>query len=346
VDESTAFKNWTGSKGKRKKNPQRKVNRRGSRMPNLRKLLPTMKKRIILTGTPAANSLSDIFAQIYILDDGLTLGKNLTVFRSRFCTKGGWMGRQWMFRPEMEEELYRAVSPLVIRAGAEDYLDMPELVTHNMYCRMPEDAKREYARLKRDLLAQLESGDILAMNAASAYMKMKQAANGAVYDEQRNVHEWHTAKLDMHDELIEELAGKPLLTFFQFKHDAVRIKKRHPKAEILSGKTKPSEVEGLLRRWNAGDIRLFLVQPQAASHGLNLQSGPCADIAWFGIGDSPEVYDQAVRRIYRQGQKNRQVRVHRLLCEGTVDGIIKERLEGKFRIQNEFFKALIAHAKS
>ena len=46
---------------------------------------------------------------------------------------------------------------------------------------------------------------------------------------------------------------------------------------------------------------LLYYQPQAMSHGLNMQMGGCRDIAWFGLTDSLEVYDQLNARVYRQG---------------------------------------------
>jgi SNF2 family DNA or RNA helicase len=196
------------------------------------------------------------------------------------------------------------------------------------------------------LLAQLETGNILAMNAASAYMKCRQFANGAAYDEDRNVHEIHSLKLDALDELIDELSGKPLLAFFQFSHDAARIKKRHPDARVLSGKTPKADALKSIAQWNRGEIPLFLIQIAAGSHGLNLQHGPCADVAYFGLTDSFEKYDQSFRRVYRSGQKSKQVRVHRLLCRGSVDDIMAARVEGKHKTQEEFFQALLRHARS
>lgn len=329
VDESTKFKNWSSK-----------------RMKSMRKLLPSIPKRMILTGTPASNSLADLHSQLFICDGGERLGKNVTVFRAQYMQQGGYMGRQWVFRKELEGDIHGRIADIVLRMDAESNLDMPELLTHDMFCRLPPRAEREYARLKRDLLAQLESGDVLCSNAASAYQRCRQLANGATYDDKRQVHQVHDEKLDMLDELVDELSGKPLLCFYQFQHDAARILKRHPKARVLSGATKGDEAAGYVKAWNNDEVPLFLVQAQAASHGLNLQGGSCADVAWMGLGDSAEIYDQAVRRVYRQGVKSRCVRVHRLLCARTVDVTIRDRLEGKFATQSQFLEALKRHAQA
>ena len=180
VDESTKFKTW-GCK----------------RTKSVRKMLPNFKKRLILTGTPASNSLADLHAQCYILDNGVALGRNVTVFRSLYMQQGGWQGRQWFLQDSKKNTIQEAVAPLCLRMDAESNLDMPELKINDMYCELPPSCMGRYKQLKRELVAQLETGDIFAQNSASAYMKMKQFANGQMYDADRNVHFVHSEKLQI-----------------------------------------------------------------------------------------------------------------------------------------------------
>ena len=63
IDESSSFKN-----------PQAK------RFKAIRKLRPLFKRIVILTGTPAPNTLLDIWAQMYLLDGGERLGKTITEY--------------------------------------------------------------------------------------------------------------------------------------------------------------------------------------------------------------------------------------------------------------------------
>jgi hypothetical protein len=78
------------------------------------------------------------------------------------------MGRVWALRPNAEDELTKAVSDLAVRLKAEDHLDLPELLVHDIMVRLPRNVVPEYLRLKRELVAQLESTDILAVNAAAS----------------------------------------------------------------------------------------------------------------------------------------------------------------------------------
>ncbi len=334
VDESTKFKNWTAKRTKA-----------------LRKMLPNFEKRLILTGTPAPNSLADLHSQAFILDNGAALGRNVTVFRSLYCHQGGWQGKKWLLDDQSKQPIQDAVAPMCLRLDAESCLDMPELVVNDMYCELPPACKRQYRILKKELLAQLETGNILAQNAASAYMKMRQFANGMMYDEDRNPHLVHREKMNMLLDLIDELSGKPLLLFYQFGHDMSSIlesikkvdKQMHKHCKTLNGQTKSKEAEQSLASWNKKEIPIFLVQVQAASHGLNMQKGG-NDIAYYGLSDSLEVYDQSFRRIYRNGVEGQHVRVHRLLTSGTVDDIILQRQEQKDETQQAFLRRLKAHA--
>jgi SNF2 family DNA or RNA helicase len=344
VDESTNFKTW-----------------KTRRIKMLRKMLPTIPKRVILTGTPAANSLADLHSQMFIVDNGEALGPNVTYFRSCFMTKGGYMNRQWDVSTGAGERILKAIDGKVLRMKAEDHLDMPKLVRNDIWCDWDEECVREYKKLKRELYLELENGDPLNVtSAAGAYTKCRQYCNGTIYNAvdtgrvnkkgkaimNRTSHQMHDFKLQALEDLSEELGGKPLLIAYQYDHDYTRaIERRHFKnAPVIKGGSKQKDVEDILKRWNAGKIRHLFCQCQAVSHGVNMQEA-CNDVAWYGLCDSPEVYEQFFRRVYRLGVKGDQVRIHRLLMRGTVELEMLERLNGKFKTQEEFLAALKKHAK-
>lgn len=328
VDESYKFKTWSSK-----------------RMKAMKTILPEINKRLILSGAPAANSLADLHSQIYILDNGEALGRNVTIFRSRYMYReavGGFS--RWKMREGKEEEISRLISPLVIQMNAEDELDMPELITNTVMCDLPDKCRAGYNKLKRDLLVQLESANILAVNAASAYIKMRQFANGAVYDENKKVHFVHDEKIDALKDLVESLSGSPLLVFYQFDHDRARLQAAFHGTPAIAGNIDMSLVNDILKDWNAGKLPLLFVQNQTASHGLNMQDGGCTNVAYFGLTDQPEVFDQSFRRVYRQGVKGSRVVIHKILVEKTVDEVISDRLKSKDQTQADFFKRLKQHA--
>lgn len=325
------------------------------RMKYLKKIAPSSRYRCILNGTPVANSIADLFSQAYFLDGGQRLGKTLTFFRSKWCVQGGYMGRQWVLRnKDAEQDILSAVSDIMLRMDAESYLDMPELVKTNRYVSLPEGKVYEYNKLKRDLFLMLESGqDIRVGSAAAAYSKLRQFASGTVYrtDEltgDKDSLEIHDEKLLALEDLADELCGKTLLTFHNFRHDYDRARQRHifRNAPALHGNQDPKEAARIIERWNRGEIPYLFAHPATVSHGLNLQKGGCADVAWLNFSDSPDTTDQANRRIYRQGQKHGQVRIHRIITRGTIEQSQIDRVDGKLKTQAAFLEALIDHAKS
>lgn len=191
-----------------------------------------------------------------------------------------------------------------------------------------------YNRLKREKVLQLNGDLVTAKNAASLCGKLSQLANGAIYDEDGNILEVHSRKLDALEDLIEEANGKPVLVAYWFKHDYERIKKRIPDAREI----KTSED---IRDWNTGLIRVALIHPASAGHGLNLQQGGSLMI-WFGLTWSLELYEQTNARLWRQGQKAKTVVIKHILTEGTIDRQIYEALLNKHVTQSALMNAVRA----
>jgi SNF2 family DNA or RNA helicase len=147
-------------------------------------------------------------------------------------------------------------------------------------------------------------------------------------------------------ELQEGLNGKPMLVFYNFRNELQELKDMGlGKVGIIQGGMKSADVADIIEKWNTDKFDVLFCQWRAASHGLNLQKGSCSDIVCFSLTDSPETYEQAYRRIYRQGVNTKQVRIHRILTRGTVEEVQLGRLEGKFATQKEFLDALKEQAK-
>jgi SNF2 family DNA or RNA helicase len=318
VDESTKFKD-SGTK----------------RFKALKKLLPTFNRRWILTGTPMPNTLMDLFGQIYILDMGRALGRYVTHFRMEFFQKLGYNAWEWRPSPGAFERVVERISALVLQLRAEDYLKMPELVFHNVEVPLPESVLKIYQEVEDEFITVLETEEtITAGNAAAAGTKCRQIANGAVYvgDSFSVVHD---EKLDALEDLLEELAGHPVLLLYEFQHDRDRILNRFPYCTDV----KTGDIADIVTRFNAGSIPVLLGHPASMGHGLNLQ-GSCHHVIWFGITWNFEHYDQAIRRVYRQGQKSVICRVYHLIAKDTLDEKVLKVLGKKERQQGDLLNAI------
>ncbi len=302
----------------------------------LRRVRPCVKRIVGLTGTPAPNGLIDLWAQVYLLDQGERLGKTITGYRNRYFVPGRRNRHviyEWDPKPEAEEAIYKKLDDICVSMKAEDWLEMPEKIDRVVPVQIPEKAREKYEQLERDLLLPYEGGDVTADNAAVLSGKLLQLANGAVYDENGAVKEIHSAKLEALDDIIEAANGRPVLVFYAYRHDLARLQERLPEARIL-------DTEKDIEDWNRGMIPVGLAHPASAGHGLNLQTGGNI-IVWFGLTWSLELYLQAVARLYRQGQE-KSVIVHHLVAENTIDEDVMKALESKDVTQEALLEAVKA----
>jgi len=302
----------------------------------LRRVRPLIKRIIGLTGTPAPNSLIDLWPQIYLLDQGKRLGKTISGYRERYFYAGAKSGHvvyEWKQKKESEENIYQEISDICVSMKAEDWLEMPQRIDRTVPVSLDISAQAKYKKLERDLILSLEDTEIVANTAAVLSNKLLQMANGAAYDEDGEVQEIHQAKLDALEELIDVSNGQPVLVFYAYQHDLARIKKRIKGAKRL-------ESNDDITDWNNGQIPVLLAHPQSVGHGLNLQSGGSI-IVWFGLTWSLEYYQQANARLHRQGQQN-SVIIHHLVTKGTIDEDVMSALENKALGQDALLEAVKA----
>lgn len=304
----------------------------------LRKVRPFMKRVVGLTGTPAPNGLIDLWPQLYLLDQGERLGTTVTGYRSRYFVAGaGDPSRhivfEWIPKKEAEENIYEKISDICVSMKSADHLIMPDRVNHTVEIVLPAAARKKYDQLEKDLLLPFVEGDVVADNAAVLSNKLLQLANGAIYDEDQQVHLVHDEKLNRLEEIIEMSNGKPVLVFYAYKHDLSRLQERFKDATKL-------ETDADFKKWNKGEIPILLTHPASAGHGLNMQDGG-STIVWFGLTWSLELYQQANARLHRQGQKER-VDIHHLIVKDSVDEKVILALEGKSEGQDALMEAVKA----
>ncbi|MCA9198887.1 MAG: DEAD/DEAH box helicase [Planctomycetales bacterium] len=330
VDESTLFKNWSAKRTRA-----------------LRQMLKQFEVRLILTGTPTPRSLNDIFAQHFFIDDGEALGTSITAFRTRFCQMGGHRGQKFEFNGAKADELNRLIKDSVVRLDMHDHLDLPPIVYNNIWVQLPPAVRRAYEVLEKEFFFELKSQTVDTTSIGQRYSMLKCIANGGVYtrDEfnKRVSTHVHDAKLEALQDLKNELHDKPMLVPYQFQHDREIILKHHPNAEVVGGGVRAKDAPAIFDRWNRGEIETLLLQPKSVSHGVNLQAGG-NHIAWFGLTDELELYQQLNARLYRQGVQGTVV-VNRILAEGTVDEAILERTEEKGRVQKSLLDSLRDYSK-
>jgi SNF2 family DNA or RNA helicase len=319
VDESTKFKDS-----------------QTQRFKALKKYLHKFDRRVILTGTPAPNGLADLFGQMYVCDMGESLGKYITHFRQRYMFQSH-DGYTWEIAPGAAVNIYDRVKGRLLRMMARDHLDMPELINNYIKVKLPEKSMREYRELERDFLIKINDRETLAVfNTAALGTKLRQVANGFIYDEDHKAHLLHTEKMEALRELLDEMQGRPLLLCYEFIQDAASIQLNFPYAINIS---ESRNTEAIVNAFNAGKIPLLIGHPKSMGHGLNLQE-ICKDICWYGITWDLELYQQAIARVWRQGQMSTVVMVHHIVAERTKDEDVIKALAVKDVNQNSLNEAI------
>lgn len=312
-------------------------NHKSKRFQALMKVRPQVKRIIGLTGTPSSNGLMDLWAEFKLLDFGERLGRFITHYRNDYFIpdkRNGEIIYSYKPMPYAEDAIYLKISDITISMKSTDHLQMPELISSQYEVQLSEEETQRYEELKADFILELPEGEITAANAASLTGKLSQLANGAIYDDEGNILEFHDRKLDALEDLIEAANGKPLLVAYWFKHDLQRIKKRFDVREIKSSKD--------ITDWNNGDIPVAVIHPASAGHGLNLQAGG-STLIWFGLTWSLELYQQTNARLWRQGQTSGTVVIEHIITKGTIDERILKALSLKEVTQNALIDAVKAN---
>lgn len=312
LDESSKFKNWTAKRTKA-----------------LRKIAPECSVRVLLTGTIRSNHLMDLFPQVWALDFGQRLGRNITQFRSKYFRQGGFKGYEWIPHEHAQTAIEAKIHDVVYRLDTRPHLNLPPLVTNNVYCDLPKTMMKAYRKLEQDMMLEWEEEQQVFTSTGQKFNACRQFLQGAVYDGpgSHKFTEIHDLKFDALEDIREELGDKPILLAYQYRSDLERILERYPNTPHIGGGVGPKEADALVVLWNKGKLPLLAAQPQSLSHGVNMQGGG-NDLVWFGLTTSLEIYLQLVARLYRQGVVGT-VRVHRILIRRTLDEVLAERIDAR-----------------
>lgn len=317
LDEASSFKNHAAQRFKA-----------------LKAVRPRIHKIVELTGTPRPNSLLDLWAQIYLLDQGERLGRYITHYRREF-----FWPTEFSYEPKdgAEEAVQQRIRDIVLSFKAADHLTLPEKIVEDIPVVLDKTAKAAYKKLEKNYLLEVDGEAITAQQAAALTGKLLQLCNGSLYDADGAVHQIHRCKLDAFEELIDALAGQKALVFYNFRFDEEQLtealKARHRGLRFAVLRSGQDAAD-----WNAGKLDVLLAQPASCAYGLNLQQGG-HHLIWYSLPWSLELYAQGEARLYRQGQQS-SVIVHRLIVKGGADEMVVRALNRKDSSQNALMQAV------
>lgn len=312
VDESTSFKS-----------PSSK------RFRVLKKNLKLFRRVVIMTGTPIANNLLDLWAQIFLLDRGQRLDTAVTRYREKYFTLYRTIHNVPIYKepkPGAKEEILELIKDLVVTMRSEDFLTLSPLHEVDVFVGNP--LQSIYKEMQKEFAVETENGFVTAANAAVLLGKLQQLANGFLYG--ATCH--HEEKIAALESLLE--GGEPLLVYYHYEEDKRRL-------QGLGGRLLD---DSAIADWNAGKVPLLIAHPKSAGMGLNLQAGGRI-VVWYSLPWSWELYSQGNARVFRTGQKQ-QVLVYRLMTRGTVDEIVAATLKHKKSVSDSLLETLARAVRS
>lgn len=291
VDESTAFKNRTSQRSKA-------LDRIKSHFPYRR----------ALTGTPNSRAVTDVWNQVYFLDDGERLGKNFFAFRNSVqepIQVGPASNMvQWKDKPGAEVAVAGLISDITVRHKFEECLDVPKQVMRTMNIKLSPKLQAAYNELKETAVLELSKADVVGINAAVLANKLLQVASGAVYTE--GDHEViDTQRYELTLDLAEEVDHS--IVFFMWHHQRQALesiaKKRGVNYEIIDRTVNDKRRARVVQAYQEGVYQTLFLHPKSAAHGLTLTKG--TRTIWASPTYEPDVFKQGNHRIYRAGQTER-----------------------------------------
>jgi SNF2 family DNA or RNA helicase len=292
VDEASAYKNAQTSRWK-----------------VLRDIAAHTKGLWMLTGTPAAQSPVDAFGLARLINPDNT-PKFYGQFRDQVMYKIGMY--KWMPKSNAEATVHKVLQP-AIRFEKKDCIDLPDLTYVERDAPLSIQQKKYYDLLKTRMTMVAAGEEVSAVNAATNINKLLQISGGAVYSDTGEVVEFDVSnRLKVVHEVIDEASHK-VLVFVPFTHTIELLREYLVKhgitCDVINGKVSVNRRHEIINDFQTTDkVRVLIIQPQAASHGLTLTEANV--IIWYAPVTSVETYLQANARINRPGQRNPMTVVH------------------------------------
>ena len=288
--------------------------------------------RRAMTGTPNSNTITDIWNQVYYLDDGKRLGSSFYAFRSATCVPEQ-VGHKtemlkWHDKPGAEEAVSSMLADITIRHKFEDCVDIPKTFNRVIKFYQAKKQMKAYESMERDAIADMNKGMVSAINAAAVRTKMLQIASGAVYENQNKYHLVDSSRYELVLDLVEE--RRHSIVFYLWKHQRDEIKRmadvRGISYCVFDGEASDKQRIQMKQQFQAGFFQMILAHPKSAAHGQTWTKATAT--IWPSPPDDLEWWVQGNRRHARIGQKLK-TEIIAILAQNTIEPGIYKKLKLK-----------------
>lgn len=284
-----------------------------------------------LTATPTPNEPTDAWAQCRLVTPE-TVPRTFTRFRDQVMRQVG--PYLWLPRENATDVVHEVMQP-AIRFSREECVDLPPTTYAEHHVPLSKEQEVAYKLMESTLKAQIDSGEVTAVNEAVKANKLVQIACGVVYDKGHEVLELpNKARVQETLDLIQNSHGA-VIVFVPFvsavEYVAQKVRDAGYSVGVVHGgigKTARDEVFNSFQR--SRTLEVIVAQPAAMSHGLTLTAA--STIVWYAPITSADIFEQANGRITRPSQKHNTLIA---MISGTVvERKMYKRLKNKQKMQN------------
>lgn len=325
IDESTKIKN-----------PESKLTQ------DFFKLAPLFKIRVIMTGTPVANRPYDLWAQVYFLDQGNSLGTDFSAFKLETNLTNS-LGHNESQRDSFEDSVSHIFEKLkdfsVRETKNSGIISLPTKKYMSFYVDFEDEQRRMYEEVRQEMTTTIHRGDVSLLDESQDSLKrllrlVQVASNPRLLDDR---YDSISGKEQILDELIHDIIqrGEKAIVWSSFTDNIdyfCRKYKMHGSVKI-TGKMGVEERGRSVDNFKHGDAKILFATPQSAKEGLTLTVAN--NCIFYDRGFNLDDYLQAQDRIHRISQK-KQCNIYNLLVAGSIDIWIDKLLKAK---QNAAFLA-------
>lgn len=297
-------------------------------------LCDSIKHKLILTGTPAPNNLLEYWPQVRFVNKDI-FDTNFYAFRNTYFYNPNNLSFVWAAKKSTRENITNLLKQISYVADKNTCLDLPDQVFITRNFDMQESQKNIYINMLRHNIAEIQNKKILSPNQLAKIMKLRQITSGFIFDEQGFISNISDSKLDLLEDLIQELGNKQLIIWAVFNYDIERILKLLSKLSIssraINGLTSQESRQEYIEKFINNKIQALVCHPRTAGYGLNLTN--CSYNIYYSLDYSYENYKQSLDRTYRIGQTNK-VSYYYLIANNSIDALIYKALMQKQDISN------------
>lgn len=293
--------------------------------------------RLGLSGTPMPHSPLDVYGYFRFIDATI-FGWSYNRFRQHFAVMGGYQNHQVVDYDNLDELNRKFYS--VAYACGKDVLDLPPEMHVTLTCQLGAEARRAYRSLKRNLMAEIDAGEVTVANALVKLLRLQQITGGYIRTDDGQDVQIDSAKMNLLRDVLEDIdPQEPVIVFCRFHKDLEAVNRvadeTGRRSLELSGRMDE------LKQWQAGEAPVLAVQIDSGGVGVDLTRARYS--IYYSLGFSLGSYEQSLARIHRPGQ-TRPVEYIHLLAQDTVDEQVMAALARRSDVVNSVLQQMKGQA--